>query len=52
MPSFSNPNGCDSATTLNQEKASLQLEVCPKKDDVALLVVISLGCDTTDAGPY
>lgn len=30
----------------------MQLEVCPKKDDVALLVVISLGCDTTDTGPY
>jgi len=31
---------------LNQEKASLQLEVCPKKDEVALLVVISLGYAT------
>jgi|CXWL01.1.fsa_nt_gi hypothetical protein len=37
------PSGCDSATTLNQEKASLQLEACPKKDDVARLVIISLG---------
>jgi hypothetical protein len=28
---------------LYQEEASLQVEICPKKDDVALLVVISLG---------
>jgi hypothetical protein len=27
---------------LYQEEASLQVEICPKKDDVALLVVISL----------
>ena len=36
---------------LYQEEVSLQVEICPKKDDVAMLVVISLGYDSTDITP-